>query len=251
MTQFSGETNDLGLFSDALWLCGLSVADTTSYPIADFTRNANFALDKVVAKIIKAKNWEHDDTNNSSTEILDITTALVSGTKKYAIPVTWLRIGSPLRVKDSTDNWNTIVHKERNELTDNEIVATGVPTSYEKRGNWIYLTPTPNFSQAASLEVPFQRGASYFAVTDTTKTPGFATQFHRLISLYAAKDYCKTNGLFDRVTDLNISIKEMEADLIVHYEMRDDDEQPSLRVERIDYGEASLGEGMSSRPNGF
>lgn len=251
MTQFAGEANDLDLYSDALWLCGLSVADTTSYPIADFTRNANFALDRITAKIIKAKNWEHDDTNNSSTEILDLTVALSSGVSKYAIPVTWLRIGSPVRIKDTAGNWTTITHKERNQLTDGEIASTGIPTSYEKRGNWIYLTPTPNYSQAASLEVPFQRGASYFAVSDTTKTPGFATPFHRLISLYAAKDYCKVNGLFDRVTDINMSIKELEADMILHYETRDDDEQPSLRVERTDYGEAALGEGMSSRSNGF
>lgn len=238
--QFQSEANNLDLYSDALWLCGLSVSDTTSYPIKDFTRNANFGLDKVTAKIIKAKNWEHDDTNNTSTEILDITVALVSGTKKYAIPVTWLRIGSPVRIKTTDGIWHTIDHKERNELTDAELVETGVPTSYEKRGNFLYLTPTPNFSQAASLEVPFQRGASYFVYTDTTKTPGFATPFHRLVSLYAAKDYCKTNGLFSRVTDINMSIKELENDLVLHYETRDDDEQPALRVESDDYGQSAL-----------
>jgi len=239
MTQFQSEANNLDLFSDCLWLCGLSVSDTTSYPIKDFTRNANFALDKITAKIIKAKNWEHDDTNNASTEILDISTAIVSGTKKYAIPLTWLRVGSPVRIKTTDGIWHTIEHKERNELTDQELSASGIPTSYEKRGNWLYLTPTPNFSQSASLEVPFQRGPSYFVYTDTTKTPGFATPFHRLVSLYAAKDYCKTNGLFSRVTDINMSIKELETDLILHYESRDDDEQPTMRVEKNDYGQMS------------
>jgi hypothetical protein len=251
MTVFNSESNNLDLYSDCLWLCGLLSSDTTSYPIKDFTRNANFALDIVTGKIIKAKNWEHDDTNNSSTEILDVTVALVSGTKKYAIPVTWLKIGSPVRVKDSAGNWNTIVHKDRNELTDAQLVATGVPTSYDKRGNWIYLSPTPNYAATGGLEVPFQRGASYFVYTDTTKTPGFATPFHRLIALYAALDYCEANNLDKRAKGIKKKIEEMETDLVLHYEARDDDEQPSIRLQKEDYGEAELGGNSGSRPNGF
>ena len=247
--QFQSEANNLDLFSDTLWLCGLAVTDTTSYPIKDFTRNSNFALDCVTSKIIKAKNWQHDDTVQTS-EILDTSVALVSGTKKYAIPVTWLRIGSPVRVKDSAGNWVTIVHKERNKLTDAEIVATGVPKTYEKRGNWIYLFPTPNYASTGGLEVPFQRGASYFVYTDTTKTPGFASDFHRLISLYAALDYCMVN-VPGRVPGIQAYITKLEAELIIHYEFRDDDEQPSISISRDDYGQSSLGSGFSTNPDGF
>lgn len=237
--QLQSEANGLDLYSDCLWLCGISSSDTTTYPIKDFTRNANFGLDKVTSKILKAKNWQHDDTVQTS-EILDTSVAIVSGTKKYAIPVTWLRIGSPVRVKDSAGNWHTLTHKERNELTDAEIAATGVPKTYEKRGNWLYLFPTPDYSATAGLEVPFQRGPSYFTYTDTTKTPGFATDFHRLISLYAAEDYCATNTLNNRLAMIREQIAKMEAELILHYEQRDDDAQPNLTLEKEDYGQLAM-----------
>ncbi len=252
MTQFQSETNNLDLYSDALWWCGLLSSDTTSYPIKDFTRNANFGLDRATNLIIKADGkWKHDDTNNA-TEILDTTTDLVSGTKKYAVSVTWLKVGSPVRVKDSAGNWTTLDFKSRNQLTDSELSVTGVPTTYDKIGNYIYLSPTPNFTQSDSLEVPFQRGPSYFAYTDTTKTPGFASSFHRLISMYAAIDYCNANELVSRSKAIQLAIDKMESDLQIHYSERNDDEQPNLNIQRDDYGQTALvGTSSEMNPKGF
>lgn len=251
MTQFQSETNNLDLYSDCLWLCGILASDTTTYPIKDFTRNANFGLDRATVIIVKADgNWKHDDTVQTS-ELLDITTALVTGTKKYLIPVTWLKIGAPVRVKDSSGNWHTLTAKNRNRLTDAELAETGIPETYDRLGNYIYLSPTPNYSLAGALEVPFQRGPAYFTYTDTTKTPGFASTFHRLISLYAALDYCETNELASRVKSIQGKIDKLEAEMVLHYSERNEDEQPNLNIEKDDYGQIGMTNNFDSNPKGF
>lgn len=238
MTQFSGEANDLDLYSDALWLCGLATSDTTSYPLADFARNANFSLQKITAKIIRAKNWQHNDFNNS-TELIDQTIDLVSGTNKYAILIGWLRIGSPVRVKDSAGNWITIKHKPRSKMTDTELNASGTPKTYDKLGNYIYLFPTPNYTSSNSVEIPYQTGPTEIAYNATTTIPGFATPYQRLVSIGGAIDYCLIN-IPSRVPKLQDMWDRMETDCLIHYETRDDDEQPSLSIERNDYGQLGL-----------
>src|SRR5437660_971981 len=122
--QFNSETNGLDLYSDARFLCGLDeTSDTTSYPIKAFTRNANLALDRVIALILRADNvWVFDDTNQSG-ELLDTTTALVSGTSKYALLITWLKIGR-VRIKDSAGNWVTLQPTSRAELSDGILTQT-------------------------------------------------------------------------------------------------------------------------------
>src|ERR1035437_7838382 len=190
--QLNAETNGNDLYSDTRFLCSIDeTSDTTSYPFKAFVRNANLALDKIIAYIFRTDNtWQFDDTNQTG-ELLDVSTALVSGTQKYSLTATWLKIGR-VRIKDSAGNWITMTPIERGALNDGLLTATsGDPRRYDLMGNYLYLYPAPNYSSAAGLEVQFQRGASYFATTDTTKVPGFAAQFHRLISLYCALDFCQ------------------------------------------------------------
>lgn len=251
--QFNSETNNLDLYSDARFWCGISSSDTTTYPLADFTRNANFALDKVTALIFKSDGkWQWDDTVQTS-ELLDVNTALVANTQKYAVSVTWLKIGK-VRVKDQQGNWITLEPADRRNLTDNQLTATaGNPKQYDILGNWLYLHPKPSYSLSGGLEIQFQRGASYFATTDTTKTPGFATHFHRLISLYAALDYCEVNSLDKRASKIRANIQTMEAELIQHYSSRDADAKVYLKIQNEDYGQIGLSddERLSVNPDGF
>ena len=261
MTQFNSETNQLDLYSDCRYLCGLDeTADTTSYPIKAFTRNANFALDKVTSFILKTDGWwQYDDTNNSG-ELLDVSTALVSGTQKYSLVVTWLKIGR-VRVKDSGGNWVILEQVERRALNNAQLNASsGDPRGYDLLGNYIYLYPAPNYSVSAGLEVQFQRGNSYFTNSDTTKAPGFASPFHRLISMYAALDFCLINGLSDRAANLanligtppdldnNQAGSGMVKELIDHYSRRNSDAKISLQPVHDDYGALGLSPGTGVYP---
>lgn len=259
--QFNSETNGLDLYSDARYLCGLDeTSDTTSYPTKAFTRNANMGLDRVTYLIFKADGqWRYDDSNNSG-ELLDTSTNLVNGTAKYAIPVTWLKI-ERVRVKDSGGNWVILNPVDRRQLDDSQLTApAGDPQGYYLIGNYIYLDKAPNYSSSGGLEVQYQRGASYFVYTDTTKTPGFASPFHRLISYYGALDYCQMNYLPERATFIQQRIgtppdlenrqpgSGMEKELVDFYSRRDGDMKITLAPQREDYGQRGLEPGAGSYP---
>jgi hypothetical protein len=260
--QFNSETNGLDLYSDCRYLCGLDeTSDTTSYPIKAFTRNANFALDRLNALALKVGGtWTFDDSNQSG-ELLDVTNNVVSGTQKTALGASWLII-SRVRVKDSAGNWVTLPELPRRQQSDAQLNATsGQPTSFFVLGNYLYFDKTPNYNSTGGLEVQFQRGASYFNYNDTTKTPGFAVQFHRLVSMMAAQDFCQINDLETRANSLALMIgtppdvmngeagSGMLKEYVDFYSRRDDDAKVALIAQREDYGQMGLAPSASTYPS--
>lgn len=259
--QFNSETNGLDLYSDARYLCGIDeTTDTTSYPIKAFTRNANLGLDRVLSLIFKADGeWKFDDTNQTG-ELLDVSNNLTNGTQKIPLSVTWLKIAR-VRIKDQGGNWVTLPEVSRRVLSDSQLTApSGTPASYSHLGNYLYFDKAPNYSSSGGVEVQFQRGSSYFIYTDTTKTPGFASPYHRLISFYSALDYCEVNGLSDRSASIRARIgappdlmnnqagSGMEKELVDYYARRDDDVKVTLTPLREDYGQRGLNPGSGSYP---
>lgn len=237
--QFNNHSSSFDIVSDARYWCG---ADSVDYPTADLTRNANLAMDRIVALIMASdQKWEWDDANN--TDLPLAVTDLVASQSDYSLAVTHLKV-LRVRIKNSAGEWVSLDPVDRRDLTDSELTAdAGEVKKYDKIGNSIFLYPAPNYSSTDGFEVQFQRGASYFTTSDTTKTPGFASQFHRLVSLHAAKDFCALNGLDKR---LNIILKEiatMESNLVDFYSERNRDEEQSFKTRREDYGSDSLGEG--------
>lgn len=229
----------LDLYGDTRNWCGIDPTDVITYSLRNFTRDVNFGLDKVVSLIFRSDGaWKWDDTNQTNTLIA--TANLTANTQTYAIAVTDLKI-TKIRIKDQQGNWVSLTPKSRRQLTDSELTATASdPKTYFKLGNKIFLNPTPSYSSTLGFEVQFQRGASYFVYTDTTKTPGFATQFHRLISLYASLDYCEINDLVNRAVKIKEKIQSLEAELIEFYSSRANDEALSITPRKEDYGEDAL-----------
>ena len=238
--QISGETNNLDLYSDARFLCGILLTDTTTYPLADFVRNANFGLDKVNALAMKADGkWKFID-NNSASGMIDTSVALVSGTITYSIPITWLKMGR-VRAKDSAGNFHTLIPADRRQLSDSQLNNSGGnPKYYIQEGIVVRLIPTPDYASTGGLEVQQQMGSTYFAYDATTTVPGFDSRFHRLISLYGAKDYCVVNSLNERSSFINAELVVMEQEFMVAISERDTDQKISLKPHREDYGQNSL-----------
>lgn len=236
---YNGETNNQDLYSDARYFCGIANTDTTTFPLVDFTRSANFALDKVVSIIFRADNrWEFDDSN--STDLPIATTSLVANQQDYGIAVTHLKI-LKVRIKNQQGDWVTLNPINRRDLTDSQLTATaGEPINYDIVGNSVFVYPKPSYASTGGLELQFQRGASYFTIADNTKTPGFASQFHRLISLYAALDYCETNTMSQRATIIQNKITLLENELVLFYSSRDMDSKISITQSKEDYGESAL-----------
>ena len=238
--QFQSETNNLDIISDITFWTG---ASTTDYAVKDRTRNCNFGLDRVVALILKAdQRWEWDDTNNTDLPIG--TTSLVANQKDYGITgATYLKITKVI-CKDSNGTWRTLKPMDKNSPEAknlNEQTNPGNPTHYDLIGNSIFLGPYPNYASTGGLRIFFQRNASYFTYTDTTKAPGFAQPFHRLIPLYASEDYLAAKGLIgDRLRAVQMKIATLEATLDKFYSTRNPEDQPRLRFRKENYGQRIL-----------
>lgn len=262
--QLSGETNNLDLYSEARDWCNIPTSDTTTLPLAVFVRSANFGLDRVISLILRSDGkWQFDDNNNSD-ELLDVTESLVANTQKYSIALTWLKI-KKVRIKDRNGKWVTLTPVDRRQLTDAQLTEdAGDPKRYDKLGKYLYLHTTPDYASANGLEVQYQRGASYFTYNATATIPGFDSDFHILIALYGARDYCEKNGLDKRAAVIRAKIGSppvdgkagfgLENELMERYSSRDTDQKVGLRSRREDYGQfGNYGQfrGSSNNPDGF
>ncbi len=230
------------LYHDSLYWADCS---STQYPFdPDFVRNANFSLDKVSAVVMRFDNtWQWRDANLTTQPIAD--GDLVSGQSVYPLTLAHLKL-ERVRVKDRNGNYVTLKPKSRRSLTDDDLAATGTPTTYDKLGSGFVVNPTPDYDSEGGVEIQTQTTASYFTSSDTTKEPGFAPQFHRLISLMAALDYAKVNSLVTRVKLIGDEIGYVPEDgragagmlneLALFYSQRDYDQEPRLELQKSNRG---------------
>jgi hypothetical protein len=201
--------------------------------LADFTNRLNRAYDKGATLIMSVDNrWQWDDKNyTSSLPIAE--TDIVDGQKDYVLSVEHLRI-LKVQVKDSAGNLITAHSKDIHDPEGRAIYdqapteTEGIPIIYDKFADVIRLYPTPNYDKTDGLVVHFQRPPSYFATTDTTKSPGIASLFHRFLSLEASFDYAMSHGLKTK-NDLFAMVEQMKKEVEEWYAKRSKDEQLYFR----------------------
>lgn len=236
--QFNGNETGQDLVGDTkFWITG-SYNGTTDYGINDITRNSNRWYARAVSLAMRADGrWEFDDSNYTTLPVA--TTNLNSAQADYEITSGSFLDIERLEVKDENGNWiqlKPISYEDRQGTAMTEWAKTnGTPEYYDKVGNSMVLYPTPSYSSTAGLRVYFKRDASYFAVTDTTKEPGFNPQYHRIISMGAAYDYCLFAGMNNKLTTLNSEIAKMEEGLINFYSSRSKDEKVRMTVFHENY----------------
>lgn len=231
----------LSLYHDCLYLAG---ASSTEYPFnPDYVRNANLAMDLVSGYIMRFDStWSWRDHNRTTQPIAD--GDLTSGQSVYPLTLGHLKV-LRVRVKDSDGNYHTLKPRSRRSLNDDELAATGVPTSYSKQGASIVLNPTPDYSVSTTgMELECQQPVDYFDTDDTTKEPGFAQPFHRLISLLPALDFpnvseARKRDLRDRIgacPEPGRSGSGMLGELCNFYSQRDYDEEPVMELAKFHRG---------------
>lgn len=239
MQFYNSSSTELSLVSHIDFLLfGTGDTFNSDYSLADRTRNINVAWDEVVVKLYKADpHYKWDDLNNTNFPIA--TTNLIAGRDHYAMLDSKLVIHR-VRIKDRNGNYVTLDPEERRELSDSQLASTGDPKYYYKLQGSIFPVPVPNYAYADGVEVEFQRGANHFTVADTTKEPGFNSQFHHLLAIKAAKVYALANGLTEKVQILDMMEKELEAEMVEFYQMRSPDERPKLQLKRRGIGNYGL-----------
>ena len=204
--QFNDSAGGQGIVQDVYFQVH---ANATTYPIADLTRNANAALDKVVSLILGADGrWQFDDKN--STDLPIGTTNLVANQQDYSFDTEYLVI---LDIICSDQNGNDVrlvpidnADMGREEALTQFMNVAGTPQYYDKVGDSILLYPKPSYNYTNGLKAYFQRKMSYFSTSDTTKEPGFAKHLHNYVSLFCQMKYAKSKEL----KKLSAIEKEME-----------------------------------------
>jgi hypothetical protein len=200
-----------------------------------FTADINLALDKALTLIFQTGGtWQFDDSNQTDYPI--ITTNIVSGQRDYSFTTDAtgnliLEIYRVL-VADVNGTFYDVAPVDVGQgtaprsYTDNLNVG-GLPNTYDKLANAIFLDPIPNYNATAGLKVYINREGSYFNTNDTTKKPGFAGLFHEYLALRPSWQYACVNGLAN-VNKLEEQVLKMESDMQDYYRGREKDTQKVL-----------------------
>lgn len=175
--------------------------------------------------------WQFDDTNQSDLPIA--TTTLTSGQQDYSVATSHLTIDR-VEVKDSAGNWHLLKPIDQHDIGGalaEYQETTGLPTEYDIVGSSIFLYPTPNYTQTASLKVYFTRPPVAYTdtadLTDSSKSPGFNPLFHDLIPFWIAYDYAMLNSM-KNANGYFGHIQMLEKELYDFYGLRKRDERPRM-----------------------
>jgi len=211
------------LYHDTLSLVGIT--DTSQYPIVQFIRNANVWYRKAGSWIKGASGtWEYDDSN--WTDLPEATTTLVATQQDYSLDVVMQEV-ERVEVKDSKGNYYQLTPLDQSQIKGtalSEFYETdGLPKYYDIRGFSIFLYPAPaaaSVTTSEGLKIYFSRDIKEFSVTDTSTEPGFNHDYHRIVSLGSAYDYCLSNGITDRKKEIRGELEVYKEELTKMSAMR-------------------------------
>ena len=174
---------------------------TGAHKIADIgpiTLAANEADRLIWSWILEVSGgWQYDDGNQ--TDLPSAKAHLVAGQNKYSIPEETLVVRK-VSYKDEQGSWGDLDPITSEDIgmrsAESEFYNTpGQPKFYRLRANVIELYPAPNFSQVRSLRMHIDRGSVGFGTDDTTKSPGYASEFHSATAVGAGYFMAADRGL--------------------------------------------------------
>jgi len=214
----------------------LTKTNSVSFPTADVTILANNALERVVSLILQSDGrWEFDDSNH--TDLPVATTALVSAQQSYGFETSHIEI-ERVELKDQQGNWRKLQPLDQADVYDQSLTdflkGGGTPVYYDKIATSIFLYPSPDFSQNASLKINYSRPPVSFLVTDTTEQPGFNSLYHDLIALWVSYEYSFANGISTADKFLEEIIRKEEA-LKEAYALRSKDEHIRISAKKYKF----------------
>lgn len=204
---FSDTSNLTGIVEDITFLLGL---DTNAFSLKDRTRCVNERYRAILQTIFECSGgWKFmdDNTSDASTGVPYADQTITSGTGLYVLPTGSLTIDG-VEIKNSGGTWERLTpisHEDFLNMGGDALFnSNSTPRYYMLQGDVLRLLSTPNYTQAASLRIFFSQDISTFAYTDTTKVPGFAVMFHRMLSVGAALDYAMTRaGMESKAANLS------------------------------------------------
>ena len=178
--------------------CG---TDSTSYPLADKAVDVTLAQDEAFLFALKTAGWNVDDFNHTKDPF--ITTDLKASQRDYHFTYDEqsnliLGIYKVMAKDAASGTYQELkpVDIQRNPpktMIDGDN-TTGVPTSYDKTSNGIFLDLIPSYDSTKGLKVFIDREMLAFASTDTTKVSGLDGLTHDYLYLKPSYEYTRDKG---------------------------------------------------------
>lgn len=227
--QFNSQINGQDIVTETNDLANTS---NVTYPLTEKTRAANKMLALVWSWILDSYNgWESDDSASSDFPIA--LTTLAIGQPDYDVPNDAQTIRSVAILAPNGTQYQEVFPITEEEFTSRGIsegaifTTTGTPIYYRPIGTSIKLYPTPSYTQAQGLRVTFDRGLLNFVPTDTTKAPGFASQFHNVMPVGMALDFAARNNLTSEA-GLQKQLDDFERRIKLFYSKRYQEKYPNV-----------------------
>ena len=193
--QYNGDADGQDIVSLAN---DFAASDNNNFPLKQKARLANKNLRTIWSWIFSVYGgWLYDDGNQ--TDLPAATTSLNASQTNYGTPSGALTIRA-VDAKTVGGVWYTLAalteEQIRELLAEPQFYSVpGQPIYYEPYGNSVKIYPPANYTQAASLRVSYDRGSVAFVSTDTTKSPGFASEFHEALAIGMANDFATMKKL--------------------------------------------------------
>ena len=233
---FSDSTNQSGIVEQTRTFARVDANQWSTQKIANSVNNY---LDTVTGYAIGAdRRFQFDDSNHTKLPIG--TTNLVANQSDYSF-LTDEQNNNILNITriDILDNatgvWrqlDTIDQVQIPGALDEFQKTAGLPVYYDKiADNIIRLYPKPITSVTAGLKFYFQRTPSYFAATDTTKSPGIPPLLHRGFVVNSAYDCALTLGL-ENLNALSVEKALEEQKMKGFFQERNTDE-PNKKITSV------------------
>lgn len=225
--QFSDTTNNTGIVEQSR---SIMRVDATQWPTYKIVNSVNNYLDTIAGYAIGAdRRFQWDDTNHTKLPIG--TTNLVATQSDYSFltdeqnnPIINL---TRIDILDADGNYRKLIPLDEAEVDialDELFETNEKPVYYDKiADNIIRLYPTPATSVTNGLKFYFQRTASYFVATDTTKSPGVSPLLHRGFVIASAYDGALTLGL-ENLQPLSVELQKEEEKMKQYFAIRNTDE---------------------------
>lgn len=236
---FSDSTNNLGIVEQTR---SMMRVDATQWPTYKIVNSSNNWLDTITGYAIGAdRRFEWDDTNHTKLPIG--TTDLVAGQSDYSFltdeqnnKILNLTSISLLEIATNRETMlYPVTRSDDNYDYSSFGVVEGIPTQYDKIADNIIrfdFVPTANEVALYKIKFYFQRTASYFAATDTTKEPGVSPLLHRGFVIASAYDGALTLGL-DNLQPLSVELQKEELKMKQYFAIRNTDEVATITPEPV------------------
>jgi hypothetical protein len=215
------------LTTDALFLANTVSAQ---YSSTDIKRNLNVHYDIVVLNIWNAvSDWEFDE----SIDTLPIAyTNLISGQDNYMLPTDAREIDR-VEVKDTNGNYVRLEAIDHNAEVTVQTTSTGMPTRYDVIGRSLMLYPVPDYNSTDGMLIKMSRSVTQ--LDESTDEPKIEREFHRLLSLGAAMDWCMAKGNPTKKRELEREIMKLKRKLMTFYSQRNKDYTAKITPKRSSY----------------